>query len=140
MDGAKHETVVETLIVTASDKPSEARGEARQVPEEIGGVSRQEIESALALTEASLKADVPELRGNVAAAHASIRRCRFPRDEHRGLFSALAELRDALADIEDAAAAAEDPDSETTEPLPRHHLLPGALLVPDPPALEGRLH
>src|SRR5260370_32063059 len=136
MDGAKHETVVETLIVTASDKPSEARGEARQVPEEIGGVSRQEIESALALTEASLKADVPEWRGNVAAADASIRRCRFPRDEHRGLFSALAELRDAIADIEDAAAAAEYPDSETTVSLPRQHLLRRGILLSELRALE----
>ena len=77
MGGAKHEAVVETLIVTALGKLREARSEARQVPEEIGGVSRQEIESALALTEASLKADVPELRGNVAAAHAKVQRVRI---------------------------------------------------------------
>jgi len=46
-------------------------------------VTRADIEAALSLTADSLKADVDELRGNLAAAHAAIRRCRFPLDEHR---------------------------------------------------------
>jgi formylglycine-generating enzyme required for sulfatase activity len=134
-----HEGIVATLIAGAADKLRDARHEARQVPEELGGVKREEIEGALVLTEASLKADVAELRGDLAAAHAFIRRCRFPRDEHRALFGALAELRYALEEIEEAAAAAEYPESETSVRLPLQHLVPRSALASALGALESRL-
>jgi formylglycine-generating enzyme required for sulfatase activity len=133
------EAVIDRLIASASDKLGDARGVALQVPDELGGVTRADIEAALSLTEDSLKADVDELRGNVAAAHAAIRRCRFPLDEHRALFGALAELTYALEDVEQAAAAADYPESETTISLPRQHLVPRGALTSELEALEARL-
>jgi formylglycine-generating enzyme required for sulfatase activity len=133
------EAVIDRLIASASDKLSDARGVALQVPDELGGVARADIEVALSLTESSLKSDVDELRGNVAAAHAAIRRCRFPLDEHRALFGALAELTYALEDVEQAAAAADYPESETTISLPRQHLVPRGALTSELEALEARL-
>jgi hypothetical protein len=135
-----HEAVVAKLIASAAEKLYDARGEARQIPDDLAGVRRAEIEAALKLTEASLKADVAELRGDVAAAHAFIRRCRFPRDEHRGLFGALAELRFALEEIEDAAAAFDYPESSTSIPLPRQHVVPRGALASALDVLESRLN
>jgi hypothetical protein len=133
------EAVIDRLIASASDKLAEARDVARQVPDKLGEVTRAEIEAALSLTADSLKADVDELRGNVAAAHAAIRRCRFPLDEHRALFGALAELTYALEDVEQAAAATGYPESETTIALPRQHLVPRGALASELEALEARL-
>jgi formylglycine-generating enzyme required for sulfatase activity len=133
------EAVIERLIASASDKLANARGVARQIPDELGGVTRSDIAAALSLTEDSLKADVDELRGNVAAAHAAIRRCRFPLDEHRALFGALAELTYALEDVEQAAAAVDYPESETTISLPQQHLVPRNALTSELEALEARL-
>jgi len=71
------EALIDRLITTASDKVHDAQSVARQVPDKLGDVTRAEIEGALSLTEDALKADVPELRGNLATAHAAVRRCRF---------------------------------------------------------------
>jgi formylglycine-generating enzyme required for sulfatase activity len=134
-----HEAVVERLIASASDKLRDARAVAVQVPDELGDVTRTDIEGALSLTEASLKAGVDELRDDIVAAHAAIRRCRFPLGEHQALFGALAELSYALEDIEQAAAAADYPESETILQLPRQHLVPRAALATELDALEERL-
>jgi formylglycine-generating enzyme required for sulfatase activity len=134
-----HDAIVERLIAGAADKLRETQGVARQVPDEIGRVMRVDVEAALALTQASLKADVPELRGDVGAAHAAVRRCRFPRDEHQALFGAMAELAYALEDIEQAAATADYPEPEITISLPRQHLVPRSALEHELDALEARL-
>jgi formylglycine-generating enzyme required for sulfatase activity len=137
--GVSHDAIVAQLIASAAGKLRDARIESRQAPEELGDVNREEIEAALALTEASLRADVVELRGNLAAAHASIRRCRFPREDHRALFGAIAELHYALEEIEEAAAAADYPEIETAIPLPRQHLVPRSVLADALDVLEARL-
>jgi formylglycine-generating enzyme required for sulfatase activity len=135
-----HEAIIERLIANASDKLRDAQGVALQVPDRLGDVPRADIESALTLTEDSLKADVPELRGNVATAHAAIRRCRFPLDEHRALFGTLAELAYALEDVEQAAAAADYPEAGNTLSLPQQHLVPRGALTSELEALEARLN
>src|SRR5215472_6229947 len=131
--------LIDRLITTASDKVHDAQSVALQVPDKLGDVTRADIEGALSLTEDALKADVPELRGNLATAHAAVRRCRFPLDEHRALFGTLAELAYALEDIEQAAAAADYPETGTTLSLPRQHLVPRSALASELEALEARL-
>jgi formylglycine-generating enzyme required for sulfatase activity len=135
-----HNDIVQRLIELTAGKLADAESATRQVPDDLGGVARSDVVAALHFAEIALKADAPALRGDVAAAHARLWRIRFPREEHQGLFAALADLRDSLTEIEQAAAAADYPASEATIATPPQHLVPRAPIAAELDALEARLN
>lgn len=107
-----HEQQVTSLLQIAAERLVVAQQAVLQVPDKLGSVSRTNIGASLTLAEQAIMADVDSLRGSIATAHAFLRRCRFPSEEHDGLFRAMTELSRALEDLEQCAAAADYPANE----------------------------
>lgn len=113
-----HTDKIKQLLGTARSKIDDARAITAQVPETLGAISSQEIESALNFVTDALNGDELDLRGNIAAAYSRLWQTRFPRDEHQRLFGALADLRDCLMEIDETAASSDYPASEASIKLP----------------------
>jgi len=104
--GIANRSEVDTALADAGVALKGALDAVRQVPVDLGGVSRDEIESALTAAKAALGADTAALRDEVASAYSRLRRCKFARDEHGRLSQALANLRDQLMAVFESAGAA----------------------------------
>ena len=110
----------------------------RQVPDNVGGVSRDEIESALTGTKAALGSDTTALRDEVASAYSRLRRCKFARDENARLSQALADLRDQLMAVFEVAGSAGF-TSHAPIGIPQPRLIPQSEVAEARSLVETRL-
>lgn len=105
-----HSEPITQLVHAARKAVIEAQNIAAQVPELLGTVKRSQILSSLKMTEAALEANIQQLRTELASAYVCLKACRFPSEEHNGLYSAIAALIFCLEDLELETARAGYPE------------------------------